>query len=103
MGCLQQHFFTSNLLTDTPFNNATVTATDLVKNEEIDTVYTKLYELKTPLALTNGELNYNMKWFYGPSDYNLLKTFEGTDLEEDCRSRMGYFWILEQNCILSCI
>jgi len=75
----KQHFFTSNLLTDTPFDNATVTATDLVKNEEIDTVYTKLYELKTPLALSNGELNYNMKWFYGPSDYNLLKTFEGTN------------------------
>ena len=92
----KQHFFTSNLLTDTPFNNATVTATDLVKNEEIDTVYTKLYELKTPLALTNGELNYNMKWFYGPSDYNLLKTFEGTNLEETADLGWGIFGFLNR-------
>ena len=49
----KQHFFTSNLLTDTPFNNATITTTDLVKNEEIDTVFTKRFELKTPLALSN--------------------------------------------------
>mgnify|MGYP000917569896 FL=1 len=92
----KQHFFTSNLLTDTPFDNATVTATDLVKNEEIDTVYTKLYELKTPLALSNGELNYNMKWFYGPSDYNLLKTFEGTNLEETADLGWGIFGFLNR-------
>ena len=92
----KQHFFTSNLLTDTPFKNATVTATDLVKNEEIDTVFTKLYELKTPLALSNGELNYNMKWFYGPSDYNLLKTFEGTDLEETADLGWGIFGFLNR-------
>ena len=71
----KQHFFSSSLLTDTPFNKATVTSTDLVLNEEIDTVFTKRYELKTPLALSNGELNYNMKWFYGPSDYNLLTEY----------------------------
>ena len=92
----KQHFFTSNLLTDTPFNNATVTSTDLVKNEEIDTVYTKRFELKTPLALTNGELNYNMKWYYGPSDYNLLKTYEGTDLDQTADLGWGIFGFLNR-------
>ncbi|MCI2229675.1 membrane protein insertase YidC [Polaribacter sp. MSW13] len=92
----KQHFFTSNLLTDTPFNNATVTSIDLVKNEEIDTVYTKRYELKTPLSLTNGELNYNMKWFYGPSDYNLLKTFKGTDLDQTADLGWGIFGFLNR-------
>ncbi len=92
----KQHFFTSNLLSDTPFNNATVTSTDLVKNEEIDTVYTKNFELKTPLVLTNGELNYNMKWYYGPSDYNLLKTFEGTDLDETADLGWGIFGFLNR-------
>ena len=92
----KQHFFTSNLLTDTPFNNATITATDLVKNEEIDTVFTKRFELNTPLALSNGELNYNMKWFYGPSDYNLLKTFEGTDLDEIADLGWGIFGFLNR-------
>ncbi|MDP5105618.1 MAG: YidC/Oxa1 family insertase periplasmic-domain containing protein, partial [Polaribacter sp.] len=57
----KQQFFTSNLLTDTPFSNATLSAIDLVKDEKIDTIFTKKFELKTPLALTSGELNYNMK------------------------------------------
>ena len=92
----KQHFFTSNLLTDTPFNNATVTSTDLVKDEKIDTVFTKKYELKTPLALTGGELNYNMKWFYGPSDYNLLSTYEGTDLDETADLGWGFFGFLNR-------
>ncbi|MFK8059760.1 MAG: membrane protein insertase YidC, partial [Polaribacter sp.] len=93
----KQHFFTTNLLSDTPFNNATVTSTDLVKDEEIDTVFTKRYELKTPLALTNGELNYNMKWYYGPSDYNVLKTFEGTDLDQTADLGWGIFGFLNRN------
>ena len=92
----QQHFFSSALLTDTPFNNATITSTDLVKDEEIDTVFTKRYALKTPLALTNGELNYNMKWFYGPSDYNLLKTYEGTGLDETADLGWGIFGFLNR-------
>ena len=92
----QQHFFSSALLTDTPFNNATITSTDLVKDEEIDTVFTKRYALKTPLVLTNGELNYNMKWFYGPSDYNLLKTYEGTGLDETADLGWGIFGFLNR-------
>jgi len=94
----KQHFFTSNLLTDTPFTNATVTSTDLVLNEEIDTVFTKRFELKTPLALSNGELNYNMKWFYGPSDYNLLngKQFEGTNLDQIADLGWGIFGFLNR-------
>ena len=92
----QQHFFSSALLTDTPFNNATITSTDLVKDEEIDTIFTKRYALKTPLALTNGELNYNMKWFYGPSDYNLLKTYEGTGLDETADLGWGIFGFLNR-------
>ncbi|WP_405605313.1 membrane protein insertase YidC [Polaribacter sp. Asnod1-A03] len=92
----KQHFFTSNLLSETPFNNATITSTDLVKNEEIDTVFTKRYELQTPLALTSGELNYNMKWFYGPSNYNLLKTYDDTDLDQTADLGWGIFGFLNR-------
>ena len=92
----KQHFFSSSLLTDTPFNKATVTSTDLVLNEAIDTVFTKRYELKTPLALSNGELNYTMKWFYGPSDYNLLSTYEDTDLDQTADLGWGIFGFLNR-------
>ncbi len=86
----KQHFFTSNLLSEKPFNNATITSTDLVLNEEIDTVFTKKFELKTPLELSNGELNYNMKWFYGPSDYNLLSSDKYADTDLDQISDLGW-------------
>jgi YidC/Oxa1 family membrane protein insertase len=92
----KQHFFSSSLLTETPFNNATVTSTDLVLNEEVDTIFTKRYELNTPLELSNGELNYNMKWFYGPSDYNLLKTYEDTDLDQTADLGWGIFGFLNR-------
>jgi len=92
----KQHFFTSNLLSDTPFINASVSSSDLITDEKIDTVFTKNYELKTPLALTGGEFNYNMKWFYGPSDYNLLKKYEGTDLDETADLGWGIFGFLNR-------
>lgn len=92
----KQHFFTSNLLTDKPFEKATVISTDLVLNEDIDTIFTKKYELKTPLVLAGGELNYNMKWFYGPSDYNLLKKYENTDLAKISDLGWGIFGFLNR-------
>ncbi len=87
----KQHFFSSILLTEKPFNNAEIASIDLVKDEAIDTVFTKEYRLKTPLELSNGELNYNMKWYYGPSDYNQLKTYKGTDLSETADLGWGIF------------
>ena len=87
----KQHFFSSILLSDTPFNNASIASVDLVKDEEIDSVFTKKYSLKTPLELSNGELNYNMKWYYGPSDYKTLKTYKETSLSETADLGWGIF------------
>ncbi|WP_369048713.1 membrane protein insertase YidC [Tenacibaculum sp. UWU-22] len=91
-----QHFFSSILLTDTPFNNAKITSTNLLKNEEIDTVFTKRYELKAPLTLNNGELNYKMKWYYGPTNYNVLKTYKNTNLSETADLGWGIFGFLNR-------
>ncbi len=92
----KQHFFTSNLLSNPPFNKATITSVDLVKNEQIDTVFTKRFELKAPLKITSGELNYAMKWFFGPNDYNLLKKYKGTDLDECANLGWGIFGFLNK-------
>ncbi|CAA0201547.1 Inner membrane protein OxaA [Tenacibaculum maritimum] len=91
----KQHFFSSILLTDTPFNNATLISQDF-KGEEIDSVFTKTYSLKTPLVVNNGELNYNMKWYYGPTNYNLLKTYAKTDLNEIVDLGWGIFGFLNR-------
>ncbi|WP_407704769.1 membrane protein insertase YidC [Tenacibaculum tangerinum] len=91
----KQHFFSSILTSETPFNNASLQSVDFA-GEDKDSVYTKTYGIKTPLALTNGELNYNMQWFYGPTDYNLLKTYEGTNLDEIADLGWGIFGFLNR-------
>ncbi len=91
----KQHFFSAALLTDTPFNDAKLKSVDYL-GEDVDSLHTKTFSLKTPLALKNGELNYNMEWYYGPTDYNLLSTYEGTDLKEISDLGWGIFGFLNR-------
>jgi YidC/Oxa1 family membrane protein insertase len=72
----KQQFFSSILISKEGFNNAKLSSKNLVKDEEVDTVYTKEFSLKTPLTLTNGEFNYNMNWYIGPTDYKILKNYD---------------------------
>ncbi|SNR15622.1 membrane protein insertase YidC [Tenacibaculum jejuense] len=91
----KQHFFSTALLTDTPFNDAKLKSVDYL-GEDQDSIYTKTFSLNTPLALKNGELNYNMEWYYGPTDYNLLSTYKGTDLSEISDLGWGIFGFLNR-------
>ncbi|WP_420553705.1 membrane protein insertase YidC [Tenacibaculum aiptasiae] len=91
----KQHFFSSILSSKTPFNSASLKSVDFA-GEEKDSVFTKTYSLKTPLVLTNGELNYDMQWFYGPTDYNLLSTYKGTSLDEITDLGWGIFGFLNR-------
>ncbi|MDR6968448.1 YidC/Oxa1 family membrane protein insertase [Flavobacterium arsenatis] len=89
----KQHFFTSILLTDTPFASAKLTSENLVKDEEIDTVFTKNFKAVLPLAFKGGEVNYNMNWYYGPSDYRILNNYK-RNLDEIIPLGWGIFgWI----------
>lgn len=89
----KQHFFTSILLTDTPFKSATFQSENLVKDETIDTVYTKKFNAVMPLAFSNGELNYKMNWYYGPTDYDILEEYN-RNLDEVVPLGWGVFgWI----------
>ena len=89
----KQHFFTSILLTKTPFQNAKLYSNDLVRDEKKDTIFTKQYKATIPLAFTNGELEYKMNWYYGPTDYNTLKNYD-RNLEKIVPLGWGVFgWI----------
>jgi len=90
----KQHFFTSILKTDTSFSSANVISKDLVEDEEKDTIFTKQYSIKAPLDMKNGDLNYAMNWYYGPTKYNEFKKYEGTGLKEVADLGWGIFgWI----------
>ena len=90
----KQHFFTSALLSETPFQQANLISEKLYLDDKTDSIVTNRFQLKTPLELKSGELNYAMNWYYGPTDYNLLKTYEGTQLDEVADMGWGIFgWI----------
>jgi len=89
----KQHFFTTILLTNTPFETSKLQSNDLVKDEKIDTVYTKQFKANVPLAFTNGEIDYKMSWYFGPSDYKTLKKYD-KNLEKIIPLGWGIFgWI----------
>lgn len=89
----KQHFFSSVLLTKTPFENAKMISNDLVNDEKKDTVYTKSFQSTAALAFQNGELDYKMNWFYGPTDYRLLDKYD-KNLDELVPLGWGIFgWI----------
>ncbi len=89
----KQHFFSSILLTDTPFATAKMTSENLVKDEKIDTTFTKNFKSVIPLAFKGGEINYNMNWYYGPTDYRILNDYK-RNLDEIVPLGWGIFgWI----------
>lgn len=89
----KQHFFTTILLTDKPFEKGKFTSYNLVQDEQIDSVYTKRFVAEIPLNLNNNEFAENMNLYLGPSDYQLLKTYD-KNLDEIVPTGWGIFgWI----------
>ena len=89
----KQHFFSSVLLTDTPFKNIKVKVENLVEDETQDTIFTKSFATKIPLELQGGEFNQSMDWYYGPSDFKVLNTYD-RNLDELVPFGWGLFgWI----------
>ncbi|WP_179338143.1 membrane protein insertase YidC [Winogradskyella ludwigii] len=90
----RQFFFSSILVSnDSPFKNVALTSTNLVEDDEIDTLYTKIYESKLPLAYSGGELNKSLGLYYGPTKAETLKAYD-KGLEESIPFGWGIFgWI----------
>jgi YidC/Oxa1 family membrane protein insertase len=95
----RQHFFSSILTTDTPFKTASLTSKDLVKDEEIDTLYTKSYGASIPLTLKGGELSESMNMYYGPTDSKILKQYD-KNLEESIPFGWGIFGWINKNLFI---
>ncbi|MXO05527.1 membrane protein insertase YidC [Flavobacterium sp. HBTb2-11-1] len=72
----KQHFFTTILSTEKPFETSKLQSDDLVKDDKIDTVFTKQFRANLPLAFTNGEIDYKMNLYMGPADYKTLKAYD---------------------------
>lgn len=89
----KQHFYTSVLLTNTPFKKVDFKSDNLVDDEKVDTVFTKNFTAKMPLEFKNGALNYDMNMYYGPTDYKTLSAYD-KNLDELVSLGWGVFgWI----------
>lgn len=89
----KQHFFSTILLTKTPFENAKLQSNNLVVDTKKDTLFTKQFKANMPLAFTNGEVDYKMNWYIGPTDYATLKSYD-RDIHKIISLGWGIFgWI----------
>ncbi len=95
----RQHFFSSMLLSDTPFKEVTLTSKNLAIDEEIDTVYTKHYGAKMLLEPKGGAISYNMNMYYGPTDYKIFKKY-GRNLDEAMPLGWGIFGIINKFIVI---
>ncbi|RXG29793.1 protein translocase subunit yidC [Leeuwenhoekiella palythoae] len=95
----RQHFFSSILLTDQPFDEVRFSSKNLVEDEEVDTVYTKQYAANMQLKPVNGELNYAMDFYYGPTDYQILNNYD-RDIDEAMPLGWGIFGVINKYLII---
>ncbi len=95
----RQHFFSSMLLTDTPFKEVSLSSLDLVEDEQVDTVYTKQYGAKMLLEPKGGALSYDMNMYYGPTDYKIFKKYD-RNLDEAMPLGWGIFGMINKYVII---
>lgn len=91
----KQHFFSSILISEQAFSSAKLESKTLSLDQDVDTTFTKAFYLKAPLALQAGELNYNMNWYIGPNDYQILKKYD-RNIKEIVNLGWGIFGYLNR-------
>ena len=90
----RQHFFSSILAADDPFETVELRSKNLVEEESKDTKFTKEYSAQASLNLKGGELSENMHWYYGPTDAKVLDDYKDLGLVESIPFGWGIFgWI----------
>jgi len=77
----KKQFFSSVLASKTPFSKVKLTSNNLVNDTKIDTIYTKQFASVIELPTQNNEINANMQMYYGPTDYEILKSYEDYNFE----------------------
>lgn len=73
----RQHFFSMILIPITQFESIDVESSSLMNPDSSDdSVFLKRFETTTAIASQNGTLNTSFDWFIGPTDYEILKTYD---------------------------
>ncbi|MDO4782970.1 MAG: membrane protein insertase YidC [Capnocytophaga felis] len=90
----KQHLFSSILISDNALESGKFTSKNLVKDEGKDVKFTKEYLAQIPITAKGGELNESLHFYFGPSDYNILKQYEQYNLTDLIPLGWGIFgWL----------
>ncbi|GLB52219.1 membrane protein insertase YidC [Neptunitalea chrysea] len=98
----RQHFFSSILISDKAFKTADLKSKNLIGKDvnDADVEFTKAYAASLPLELSNGEFNYEMHMYYGPTDYKVLKQYKEYGIDESMPTGWGIFGIINRWIIM---
>ncbi len=91
----KQHFFTSILLTDQAFPVATIRSKNIESINEEQDEHTKSFASEIQLQYTAGELAYNMDWYWGPTDFDILDKYD-RNLDEVVDLGWGIFGFINE-------
>ena len=72
----RQHFFSSILIPENPFEAATVTSSTITNEEEEDSEFLKSFSTETTLPYSRNRFQANFDWYMGPTDYEVLKNYD---------------------------
>lgn len=72
----RQHFFSSILIPENPFEVAAVVSSTITDEEEEESEFLKLFMTETTLPYSRNRFQANFDWYMGPTDYEVLKTYD---------------------------
>ena len=88
----KQHFFNSILIPENIIEKVNFKSENLVQSEDKDQMFTKKYYSDFDVKSSN-EINLNFKWYFGPSEYSILKSYD-LGIEDSIYFGWGIFgWI----------
>lgn len=91
----KEHFFSSILLTDTPFKSGLLQSYNNFSANDQQEELTKRFTSKVQLEYNGGELAYNMDWYFGPTDYDILDGYK-RNLDEVVDLGWGIFGVINE-------
>ncbi|WP_124980037.1 membrane protein insertase YidC [Nonlabens xiamenensis] len=91
----KEHFFSSILLTDTPFQSGLMQSFNNYSANDEQNELTKKFSSEVQMEYNGGELVYNMDWYFGPTDYDILDTYD-RNLDEVVDLGWGIFGVINE-------
>jgi len=89
----RQHFFSSILIPNTLIDDVSFKSKDLTVDEDLENRFTKKLTSSFKLGRQNGNILSKMNFYFGPTDYKILKSY-GDALETSVPLGWGIFgWI----------